>query len=278
MRIAVCGAGTMGSGIAQVCAQTGNDVILFDVSQEAIGKAKIHIDKNLRYLVDKDRITGEEKQTVINRIHFTTAIEDCTAFIIIEAVAEIENVKIDLFNRLAEINNEEVVFASNTSSLSISDIQRHIPFPGRMAGMHFFNPPYIMPLVEVVRGEFTGQTIIEELVSFATSLGKQPVVCNDSPGFIVNRVARPYYLESLRLYENNAATFEQIDRLLEATGFKMGPFRLMDMIGMDINLATSRSVYEALQKPDRLKPSPLQADMVSKGNLGKKSGRGFYQY
>lgn len=278
MRIAVCGAGTMGSGIAQVCAQAGNDVILFDVSQEAIDKAKIHIDKNLRYLVDKERITAEEKQAVINRIHFTTAIEDCTAFIIIEAVAEIENVKIDLFNRLAEINNEEVVFASNTSSLSISDIQRHVPFPGRMAGMHFFNPPYIMPLVEVVRGELTSQTIIDELVSFATSLGKQPVGCNDSPGFIVNRVARPYYLESLRLYENNAATFEQIDRLLEASGFKMGPFRLMDMIGMDINLATSRSVYEALQKPDRLKPSPLQADMVSKGNLGKKSGRGFYQY
>ncbi len=278
MQIAVCGAGTMGSGIAQVCAEAGHSVTLFDVREDALEGAKSHINKNLQYLVNKNKINRNEKDEIFNHIKFTDSIKDCTAFIIIEAIAEIEKAKIELFESLAKFNNEEVIFASNTSSLSISNIQRQVPFPGRVAGMHFFNPPYIMPLVEIIRGEYTLQAIIEELVSFAKSLNKQPVICKDSPGFIVNRVARPYYLESLRLSEEGAATFEEIDKIMEATGFKMGPFRLMDMIGMDINLATTKSVYEALGQPERLKPSDLQIDMVKKGKLGKKSGKGFYQY
>lgn len=278
MVIAVCGAGTMGSGIAQVCAQGGSNVILFDVAAAAIVKAKKRIDSNLQYLVDKNRINAAEKKDIFKRITFTTDLNDCIAPIIIEAVAEVANVKTGLFGRLAELNNEEVIFASNTSSLSVSDIQKQIPFPGRVAGMHFFNPPYVMPLVEIVRGVLTSDATINKLVAFVKSLHKEPVVCKDSPGFIVNRIARPYYLESLRLCEAGVATFEQIDTIMEATGFKMGPFRLMDMIGMDINLATTRSVYEALGRPERLKPVSLQTDMISKGNLGQKSGSGFYQY
>lgn len=278
IQVAVCGAGTMGGGIAQVCAQSGNDVVLFDVSETAIEKAKKQIDKNLQYLADRNRISVAEKMEIFNRIKFTTSINDCMAFIVIEAVAETEEVKIELFGRLAKLNNEEVIFASNTSSLSISDIQKQIPVPERVAGMHFFNPPYIMPLVEIIKGSLTNRAVIDELVVFVRSLNKTPVVCKDSPGFIVNRVARPYYLESLRLFENGVASFGEIDAILEATGFKMGPFRLMDMIGMDINLATTRSVYEALGHPERLRPSVLQIDMVARGDLGKKSGKGFYQY
>lgn len=278
IQIGVCGAGTMGSGIAQVCAQSGFIVKLFDVREEAILHAKKLIDKNLEYLVGKNKITKEEKTGIFSRIQFINSIEDCTAFIIIEAIAEVKEAKIELFKKLAEYNNEEVIFASNTSSLSISDIQKEIPFPQRVAGMHFFNPAYIMPLVEIIKGDETRDEIINTLVSICEIMKKQAVVCLDSPGFIVNRVARPYYLESLRLMESDVAGFEQIDEILESTGFKMGPFRLMDLIGMDINLATSKSVYQALGNPKRLEPSPIQIQKVTAGKLGKKTGSGFYQY
>lgn len=276
--VAVCGAGTMGSGIALVCARNGMDVKLFDISKEALEHAQNIIGKNLQYLLTRKKITSKEETEILSRIQFIDDINECTAFVIIEAIAEKMEAKAALFQKLAEINNEEVIFASNTSSLSITELQNRIPFPDRVAGMHFFNPPYIMPLVEIVKGEKTDNTIVEELVSITTQLKKQPVVCRDSPGFIVNRIARPYYLESLRLLESGVASFEDIDNILESTGFKMGPFRLMDLIGLDINLATSEIVYEALGRPERLKPSEIQKDKVAKGELGKKSGKGFYQY
>lgn len=276
--ICICGAGTMGSGIAQVAAQSGFDTILFDVNISAIDKAKIFIEKNLQYLVDKDKILPAEKIKIYNHIQFTTDLRQCTAEIIIEAIAEIEDAKVALFNELANYNNEEVIFATNTSSLSISSLQEKIIFPKRFIGMHFFNPAYIMKLVEVVKGNQTEDNIAMAVADICKQMNKEPVMCNDSPGFIVNRIARHYYLESLKLAEDGIASYEDIDNILEATGFKMGPFKLMDLIGMDINLAVSQSLYNAFDKAERFKPSSLQAEKVKAGELGIKSGKGFYNY
>jgi 3-hydroxybutyryl-CoA dehydrogenase len=207
---------------------------------------------------------------------FTSEINHCRADIIIEAIVEKPEVKVSLFNQLASINSDKTIFASNTSSLSISSIASAVIHPGRVAGLHFFNPAPIMKLVEVVKGKQTSAEVIEALVQLTRKLGKTPVVCLDSPGFIVNRVARPYYIESLRMVEEGLASFETIDRLLESRGFKMGPFRLMDLIGNDVNYAVSCSVYEQLNKPERLKPSYIQKEKVEKGELGKKTGKGYY--
>lgn len=278
LTICVCGAGTMGSGIAQVVSQSGFNTVLFDVNVSAIDKAKTVIQNNLQYLVSKEKISLSEKADIYNRIQFTTDIKACTGEIIIEAIAEIEQVKISLFNELANYNNEEVIFASNTSSLSISALQEKIIFPQRVVGMHFFNPAYIMKLVEVVKGKYTNDNMASAIYDICRQMGKVPVMCNDAPGFIVNRVARHYYLESLKIAEEGIASFEDIDTILEATGFKMGPFKLMDLIGMDINLAVSQSLYEAFDKAQRFKPSGLQIEKVKKGELGKKTGKGFYDY
>jgi 3-hydroxybutyryl-CoA dehydrogenase len=276
--ICVCGAGTMGSGIALVAAQSGFNTILFDVNELALEKAKVSLGKNLQYLVDKEKISESEKSAIYNHIQFTTDIETCTGEIIIEAIAEIEEAKISLFNELAKYNNEEVIFATNTSSLSVSALQEKIIFPQRVVGMHFFNPAYIMKLVEVVKGRQTSDEIAMEIYDICEQMNKVPVICKDSPGFIVNRIARHYYLESLKLVEEGIASFEEVDRILEATGFKMGPFKLMDLIGMDINLAVTQSMYVAFDKAERFTPSTLQVQKVDNGELGKKTGKGFYNY
>ena len=274
----VCGAGTMGSGIAQVAASAGFKTILYDLNEDIIQNAQIKIEKDLHSLMEKQKITTEKKGLILRQLHFTSNIKDCVAAFLIEAVIEKPEVKVSLFNRLAEINSDEAIFASNTSSLSISEIARQVHRPERVAGLHFFNPAPIMKLVEVVKGEQTSQEVITRLVDVTKTLGKVPVVCKDSPGFIVNRVARPYYIESLRLIEEGFADFETIDRLLESKGFKMGPFKLMDLIGNDINYAVSCSVYEQLNRPERLKPSYIQKEKVEKGHLGKKTGKGYYSY
>jgi 3-hydroxybutyryl-CoA dehydrogenase len=276
--ICICGAGTIGSGIAQVVAQSGFNTILFDVNISAIDKAKVAVEKNLQYLADKEKISVSEKSEIYNRIQFTTEIQNCTGEIIIEAIAEVEEAKVSLFNELAKYNNEEVIFASNTSSLSISALQEKIIFPQRVVGMHFFNPAYIMKLVEVVKGNVTSNDIAMAVYDICIQMDKVPVMCEDAPGFIVNRIARHYYLESLKLAEEGIASFEDIDTILEATGFKMGPFKLMDLIGMDINLAVSQSLYDAFNKTERFKPSILQIEKVKNGELGKKTGEGFYSY
>ena len=192
----------------------------------------------------------------------------------------IENyeVKMELFEALSEQNPPETIFASNTSSLSVSRIAEGLPHPNRVAGLHFFNPAPLMKLVEVVKAEQTSEEVIHQLVQLTKILGKQPVVCTDAPGFIVNRVARPYYIESLRLVEEGLADFATVDRILEASGFKMGPFKLMDLIGNDVNYAVSCSVYEQLDQPERLKPSYLQKEKLDAGELGRKTGKGYYDY
>ncbi len=276
--ICVCGAGTMGSSIAQATAQAGFFTLLYELNPIVLEKAKNSIEKNLQSLVEKGKKTVEEKEKILQRIHFTDEVQTCLADVFIEAIIEKSEIKIALFNQLAEINHSESIFATNTSSLSVSKIAALVMCPQRVIGMHFFNPATIMKLVEVVITEFTDTQTTESIVELVKQIGKVPVICIDSPGFIVNRVARPYYTESLRLVEEGITDFNTADKLLEAAGFRMGPFKLMDLIGNDINYAVSCSVYEQMNKPERLKPSFIQEQKVLEGKLGKKSGEGYYKY
>ena len=276
--ICVCGAGTMGSGIAQAAAQAGFYTLLYELNADILDKAKSGIEKNLESLVVKGKMAADEKEKVLQRIQFTDDLQTCLADVFVEAIIEKPAIKIALFNQLAELNHSECIFASNTSSLSISAIAEKVQHPERVIGMHFFNPATIMKLVEVVNTPFTAKEVTATIIELAKQMGKTPVVCKDSPGFIVNRVARPYYIESLRLAEEGQTDFSQIDTVLEISGFKMGPFKLMDLIGNDINYAVSCSVYEQMNKPERLKPSYIQQEKVEKGELGKKSGKGYYNY
>jgi 3-hydroxybutyryl-CoA dehydrogenase len=276
--ICVIGAGTMGSGIAQVAAQNGFYTLLFDINTEVLDKAKLSLQKNLQYLSDKQKITAAEKENIFNRIKFINDTNDCIADVFIEAIVEKVEAKVGIFNQLAEINHSEVIFATNTSSLSVSDIQARVIHPQRVVGMHFFNPAPVMKLVEVVKGNQTTDEAAQTVYELCKQLNKTPVLCKDAPGFIVNRVARHYYLEAMKLVEQGIASFETVDEIMEATGFKMGPFKLMDLIGMDVNLAVSQSIYNAFDKAERFTPSAIQIDKVAKGELGKKTGKGFYQY
>lgn len=268
----------MGSGIAQAAAQAGFFTLLYELNSAVLEKAKASIEKNLQGLVEKAKISAEERTNVLNRLQFTDDIQTCLADVFIEAIVEKPEIKISLFNQLAEINHSECVFASNTSSLSVTSIAENIQRPERVIGMHFFNPATIMKLVEVVNTPFTNKETTDTVVQLARAMGKVAVLCLDSPGFIVNRVARPYYIESLRLTEDQLATPASIDRIMEAGGFRMGPFRLMDLIGNDINYAVSCSVYEQLNNPERLKPSYIQKEKVESGHLGRKSKKGYYDY
>ena len=277
-KIAVAGAGTMGSGIALAAAQSSYTVTLYDTNEEVLSKAKIVVKKNLDFLLEKQKISAAENKEIFSRVLFSSSITDCKADLVIEAIVEIIEAKINLFNKLAEINTSETIFASNTSSLSITALQKGISDPQRVAGMHFFNPAQIMKLVEVVKGEQTADEVTDELMQVCIQMNKTPVLCKDAPGFIVNRVARHYYLEAMKLVEQNIASFENVDEIMEASGFKMGPFKLMDLIGMDINLAVSQSMYDAFDKAVRFTTSAIQIDKVAKGELGKKTGKGFYQY
>ena len=276
--ICVCGAGTMGSGIAQVAAQAGFKTIQFDVNETMLVKSKTSIEKSLDYLVEKNKITTYEKIEILNRIVFTSHINDCIADVIIEAIVEKKEIKVELFNQLATINSQQTILATNTSSISVNDIAKEISFPERVVGMHFFNPATIMKLVEVIKAEQTSNEVVESILAICKQMNKVAVVCKDAPGFIVNRVARHYYLEAMKLIELNLATVETVDAVLENAGFKMGPFKLMDLIGMDINYSVSKIVYEAMGKPERLKPSIVQQQKVKANELGKKTGKGFYQY
>ena len=266
----------MGSGIAQVAAMGGYRTLLYDVDPAMVNKGRAAIEKSLQSLVEKNRIRPEDQQAILNRLTFVNNPADCLADLIIEAIVERPEVKLDLFHRLAAINPATTILASNTSSLSITGLAEKIPHPQRVAGMHFFNPAPLMKLVEVVNTKYTNEQTTRLVTETVRQMGKTPVLCKDAPGFIVNHVARPYYLEAMKLVEEGLSDVETIDTLLEASGFKMGPFRLMDLIGNDVNYAVSCSVYEAMGRPERLKPSPLQEQKVKKGELGKKTGKGWY--
>ncbi len=276
--ICVCGAGTMGSGIAQIAAQSGFYTILYDPDGSVLAKAKLTIESNLQALAEKRRIGEDEKDKIVQRIFFSDNLHHCVADMIIEAVVERIETKVALFNQLAEINHSDIVFATNTSSLPVTVIAEKVVNPQRVIGMHFFNPAPLMKLVEIVNTKYTAREVTGTVKTIAKEMGKMAVVCNDAPGFIVNRVARPYYIESLRLVEENISSIENIDSLLEATGFRMGPFKLMDLIGNDINYAVSTSVYRQLDRPERLRPSSIQKEKVDRGELGRKTGKGYYDY
>lgn len=268
----------MGSGIAQVAAMAGYRTLLYDLDAGMVQKGRISIEKSLQTLTEKNKLSSMEQQAILDRLSFSSEIDNCAADLLIEAIVEKPEVKLDLFLRLAEVNSKSAIFASNTSSLSLTALAGKIPHPERFAGLHFFNPAPLMKLVEVVSTPLTDEKTIQALTAVTIQMGKTPVLCRDAPGFIVNHVARPYYLEALRLVEEGLTDIETIDQVMEATGFRMGPFRLMDLIGNDINYAVSCSVYEAMGQPQRLKPSPLQELQVKQGTLGRKTGKGYYRY
>jgi 3-hydroxybutyryl-CoA dehydrogenase len=276
--ICVCGAGTMGSGIAQVAALAGYKTIQFDVNIDILAKSKAGIEKNLQWLVGKEKINADQQLKCMQNLLFTDQVADCIADLVIEAIIEKKEAKTELFHKLALINQPTTIFATNTSSIAVTDIANAVPGAERVIGMHFFNPAPVMKLVEVIKTAQTNETTVTAIVQLATQMGKTAVVCKDAPGFIVNRVARHYYLEAMKLVEEGLATVETVDAIMEASGFKMGPFKLMDLIGMDINYSVSNIVWDALGRPERLTPSALQKQKVDSGELGKKTGKGFYQY
>jgi 3-hydroxybutyryl-CoA dehydrogenase len=275
--VAVLGAGTMGQGIAQVCAMSGYPTQLFDIERSLSQKAISSISINLDKAVSKSKISESQKTTILGHLSIAHKLEDIKADLVIEAVVEKLDVKQQLF-RVLENNSKGSILASNTSSLSITEIASGLKNPERFVGLHFFNPAALMNLVEVVRGTSTDNSVVSIMMDFSKSLSKTAVLVKDSPGFIVNRVARHYYVEALKLLEEGVASHEQIDRLLRSAGFKMGPFELMDLIGMDVNFAVTSSLYQAFHQDSKFRPSRIQQQKVMAGHLGKKTGKGFYDY
>lgn len=274
----MAGAGTMGSGITLACALADFPVILFDINEAMLAKAKKQVQENLDYLLAKEKITAAQYTNCAGSIRYTNEISTCKASLLIEAIVEKPEAKASLFLQMAAINDADCILASNTSSLSITILQQTIPGPERIAGLHFFNPAQVMKLVEVVKAEQTSSSTCDRLLAFCKAINKVPVLCKDAPGFIVNRVARHFYLRSLMLLQQEAASASQIDEAMEAAGFRMGPFKLMDLIGMDINYAVSASLYTAFDHAARFEPSAIQQQKVAAGELGRKTGKGFYDY
>ena len=279
-RIAVIGAGAMGAGIAQVAAQAGHPVLLLDNRPGAAAQAIAGIDRQLGKRVDNGKLSAESRSATLAHLQAVEAIEalaDCE--LIIEAIVENLEVKRALFRQLEEICGEHCILASNTSSLSITSIAAQLRHPQRLLGLHFFNPAPVMALVEIVSGLASAPALAECLYDTARAWGKKPVHTRSTPGFIVNRVARPFYAESLRLLQEGAADYPTLDALMrEAGGFAMGAFELTDLIGHDVNYAVTCSVFDAYYQDSRFLPSLIQKELVDGGRLGRKSGQGFYRY
>ena len=278
--IGVVGSGTMGIGIAQIAAQNKHQVVVHDHNENQLFKAKEGLDKVLKRLVEKERISDSERKKINDRILFTTNIGDLwPCCLVVEAIVENIKIKHEVFKKLEDIVSEHCILASNTSSLSIASIGAALHNAERIIGIHFFNPAPLMPLVEIIPSIQTTKETIEISKSLITEWGKTVVLCKDTPGFIVNRVARPFYGEALRIYEEGLADFATIDwALKDLGGFKMGPFTLMDYIGNDVNFAVTESVFQAFFYDPRFKPSFTQKRYAEAGFYGRKSGRGYYHY
>ena len=279
-KIAVIGAGTMGSGIAQVAATAGCLVKLFDTFPDALSRSKNNLDKALQKLEEKGKITQDEVNRIARNISYVnTLTELADAELIIEAIVENIDVKRTLFSDLEKIVSKSCILASNTSSLSIASIAASCQDSNRVIGIHFFNPAPIMQLVEVIPAVQTDPDILQKTVDTIASWKKVVAIAKDTPGFIVNRVARPFYSEAIRLYEEGTADFATIDWAMKSIGgFRMGPFELMDFIGNDVNYAVTESVFSAFYFDPRFKPSFTQKRLTEAGFLGRKSGRGYYDY
>jgi 3-hydroxybutyryl-CoA dehydrogenase len=276
--VAVVGAGTMGQGIAQVCAMSGYKTILFDIDSALSQKALAAINQNLETALAKGKLTKDAKQRTLELLSAAKSISELKVDLVIEAVVERLDVKQQLFQQLESINQGQCILASNTSSISITQLASALKHPQRCLGLHFFNPAHLMKLVEVVNGAATDPSVVLQMKDFAQSLSKITVETKDSPGFIVNRVARHYYVEALKLLEEGVADVATIDKLMRSAGFKMGPFELMDLIGIDINFAVTSSLYQSFFQDSKFRPSRIQQQKVLAGHLGRKTGKGFYEY
>ncbi|MBS3805608.1 MAG: 3-hydroxyacyl-CoA dehydrogenase PaaC [Oleiphilaceae bacterium] len=280
IRVAVIGAGAMGSGIAQVAAQAGHVVYLHDQREGAASTGRDGVAKQLQRRVDKNKMQQQEVDDIIGRIHPVSALSEVAdAGLVIEAIIEDLEIKRALLNELENLCGEDTIMATNTSSISITALGARMQRPGRLVGMHFFNPAPLMALVEVVKGLATDKAVADRVYATASVWGKKPVVAASTPGFIVNRVARPFYAESFRLLQEQTASAATLDAVIrEAGGFRMGPFELTDLIGHDVNYAVTTSVFNAYYQDPRFLPSLVQKELVEAGRLGRKSGQGFFSY
>jgi len=280
MNVGIIGSGTMGSGIAQVAATSGCKVKLYDTSQAALDKAKASLEKILVRLIEKKRIDVEEKNRIQSNIFYVSTLKDLAdSNLTIEAIVENIDVKKKVFSELESYVADHCIIASNTSSLSIASIAASLENPKRCVGIHFFNPAPLMRLVEVIPAIQTSYETLEKTIDTITSWKKTVAVAKDTPGFIVNRVARPFYGEALRIYEEGLADFTTIDTALKTLGgFRMGPFELMDFIGNDVNYTVTETVFTAFYFDPRYKPSFTQKRFAEAGYLGRKSGIGYYEY
>ncbi|MDP9958189.1 3-hydroxyacyl-CoA dehydrogenase NAD-binding domain-containing protein [Chryseobacterium lathyri] len=278
--IGIIGAGTMGVGIAQVAATAGCKVVLFDANAPQIDKALSGLEKTLQKLVDKTKISQEKATEIRNNIVKGEALQDLKdSDLVIEAIIENKDIKTRVFTELETYVSEDCIIGSNTSSISITSLGAELKKPERFIGIHFFNPAPLMPLVEVIPSLLTEKSLPEKIYNLMKEWGKIPVIAKDIPGFIVNRIARPYYGEGLRIVEENIATPEQVDEAMRTLGnFKMGPFELMDLIGVDVNFAVTTTVYKDYFYDPKYKPSLLQQRMAEAKLHGRKTGKGFYDY
>ena len=278
--IGIVGAGTMGAGIAHIAALKKFNVSLYDINEEVIRRSVEKINFEMKRSVDKNKISDDDMKMALTRIKKRTNINDLdTCDLIIEAVLEDIKVKRDLFKKLDQIAHHTAILATNTSSLSVTSIAAATKKPERVVGMHFFNPVHQMKLVEIVKGALTSDETMKSAAAIAEQMGKKTIQVKDTPGFVVNRVARPFYGEALKMLGENVTSLEEIDRIVKKSGgFKMGPFELMDMIGNDVNFSVTESIYEQTYHEPRFRPNQIQQQMVEAGLFGKKSKKGFYNY
>ncbi|WP_278354203.1 3-hydroxyacyl-CoA dehydrogenase NAD-binding domain-containing protein [Chryseobacterium gleum] len=280
MNVGIIGAGTMGIGIAQVAATNGCKVWVYDANAKQVETATVGLEKTLTKLVDKQKISAEKMTEILANISIATELKDFKdCELIIEAIIENKEIKTKVFTELENYVSESCILSSNTSSISITSLGAELKKPERFIGIHFFNPAPLMPLVEVIPSLLTEKTLAEKIYNLMKEWGKTPVIAKDIPGFIVNRIARPYYGEGLRIVEENIATPEQVDDAMKTLGnFKMGPFELMDLIGVDVNFAVTTTVYKDYFYDPKYKPSLLQQRMSEAKLHGRKTGKGFYDY